>query len=149
MEVCKKILSIFLNNDQYTTFLYSHKNNLFYLSTYKSNPGDKLICIATANMLSDIGIKTTKKPEEAEIILYSGGCPTMWPGGMAQIEEILRKHTQAMLVIGPATFEFGYTDWDKIFRNPVYRISGLFARDRRSFANLENAHLPSNIQKGL
>jgi exopolysaccharide biosynthesis predicted pyruvyltransferase EpsI len=149
LEVFKKFLNIFLDNDRYTRFLYSSKDKLFHISPYEGNPGDALICKATAAMLSDIGITITRQPKEAEIILYPGGCPTMWPVVMAQIEDSLRKHTQAMLVIGPATFEFGFTDWDKIFKNPVCRISGLFTRDRRSFANLENANLPSGIQKGL
>jgi exopolysaccharide biosynthesis predicted pyruvyltransferase EpsI len=150
MEVCKKKpLTARFNDDRYYHFLYSHKNRLFYQSPYLGNPGDLLICRATAAILSDIGIITTEKPEDAEIILYPGGCPTMWPAVLTKIEESLKKYTHATLVIGPATFEFGYTDWDKKFKNSGCRISGLFARDPQSYANLENANLPSNIQTGL
>lgn len=149
-EVCKKkLLTARFNDDRYYYFLYSHKNRLFYHSPYLGNPGDLLICRATAAILSDIGIITTEKPEDAEIILYPGGCPTMWPTVLAQIEESLKKYTHAKLVIGPATFEFGYTDWDKKFKDYGCRISGLFARDPKSYINLENANLSSNIQTGL
>ncbi len=105
--------------------------------------------MATAAILSDIGIITTEKPEDAEIILYPGGCPTMWPTVLTKIEESLKKYTQAKLVIGPATFVFGYTDWDKKFKYFGSQILGLFAREPKSYANLENANLPSNIQIGL
>jgi len=142
-------LTVSFNNDSYHLFLRSHKNKLFYRSPYPGNPGDLLICRATAAMLSDIGITTTENPQEAEIILYPGGCPTMWPTAMVHIEESLKKYTRAKLVIGPATFEFGYTGWDKNFKEFGPQISGLFARDPQSYVNLKNANLPSNIQTGL
>jgi exopolysaccharide biosynthesis predicted pyruvyltransferase EpsI len=63
--------------------------------------------------------------------------------------ETLKKYTRAKLVIGPATFEFGYTDWDKSFKEFSPQISGLFARDPQSYINLERANLPSEIQIGL
>jgi exopolysaccharide biosynthesis predicted pyruvyltransferase EpsI len=142
-------LTVCFNDDRYYHFLYSHKNKLFYRSPYPGNPGDLLICKATAAILSDIGIVTTENLQDAEIILYPGGCPTMWPKVMDHIEESLKNNTQAKLVIGPATFEFGYTEWEKIFKNYSGRISGLFARDPQSYTNLKNANLPSNIQTGL
>jgi len=83
-------MSIVFSDEPYHRFLSSNKNKLFYSSPYPGNPGDMLICRATATILSDIGIAVTNIPDDADIILYPGGCPTMWQMVLDQIENGLK-----------------------------------------------------------
>lgn len=103
----------------------------------------------TIKLFSDLGIKTTDDASKAEVILYPGGCPTMWPVVMKEISETLEKLDKTELIIGPATFQFGYTDWAGLFTRFAPRIAGLFARDKKSFANIQATRLGNNIKTGL
>jgi len=108
-----------------------------------------LIRKGTIKLLSDMEINTTDAPEKADVILYPGGCPTMWPVVMNEISETMEKFDKSELIIGPATFQFGYTDWVGLFNCFAPRIAGLFARDNRSFVNLQAAKFGNNIKTGI
>ncbi len=73
----------------------------------------------------------------------------MWAGVLKQIEETIRDFPDKKIVIGPATFEYGFTDWPRVFTKYANRIAGLFCRDKRSFQNLILAKLPQTIIQGL
>ena len=135
--------------DQYVGFLQCHKHKLFHCRPYPGNSGDELIRKGTIKLLSDLGINTTAKPDEAGVILYPGGCPTMYSQVMAGICETLETFRGAELVVGPATFQFGYSDWVEVFNGSSTRVAALFARDPNSFANLQRAKLCDNIEIGL
>lgn len=135
--------------DPYVHFLNSHRHTLFHCRPYPGNGGDELIQKGTLQLLSDLDIDVTPDPNKAKIILYPGGCPTMHSQVMVSIEETLKDFSEAELVIGPATFQFGYTGWVKICNRFAHRIKALFARDPNSFANLQRAPLRNNIKIGL
>ncbi len=135
--------------DPYVCFLRSCRHRLFHCWPYPGNSGDELIQKGTLQLLLDLGIDVTSDPGKAEIILYPGGCPTMHSQVMASIRETLKTFPEAELVIGPATFQFGHTDWVDVCNRFSSRIAALFARDPDSFTNLQRASLRNNIKTGL
>lgn len=136
-------------NDQYVCFVRGRRNKLFHCRPYSGNSGDALIRKGTLKLLSDLGIASTSDPDKAEIILYPGGCPTMYPQVIAGIHDTLVQFPQAELIVGPATFQFGYTNWVDLFNIYNGRITALFARDLNSFANLKRAPLHDDIEIGI
>ena len=136
-------------NDPYVCFLRSLQHKLFHCQPYPGNSGDELIQKGTLQLLLDLNIDVTSDPNKAEIILYSGGCPTMHPQVIDSMRETLEMFPKAELVVGPATFQFGYTDWVEICNKYEHRIKALFARDPNSFANLQRASLQNNTEIGL
>ena len=140
---------VYCPEDEYINLLQLHKNAVFHSRPYPGNSGDLLIRNGTLKLLSDLEIKTTDDAGNADVILYPGGCPTMWPVVMNCIEKTFVQFSKAALIIGPATFEFGITNWPAIFKTYASRIIGLFAREPKSFSNLRDANLPPNIYTGL
>jgi exopolysaccharide biosynthesis predicted pyruvyltransferase EpsI len=133
----------------YLQFLERNRDRVFYNYPYPGNPGDSLIRMGTQLLLEDRGIRTTQDITTADICLFAGGCPTMWPDVMKLIETYLNSSCPGQLVIGPATFEFGLTPWPGLFRQFKDRIAGLFTRDWKSYQNLCSADLPGTIVKGV
>jgi exopolysaccharide biosynthesis predicted pyruvyltransferase EpsI len=133
----------------YLQFLERNRDRVFYNYPYPGNPGDSLIRMGTQLLLEDRGIRTTQDITTADICLFAGGCPTMWPDVMKLIETYLNSSYPGQLVIGPATFEFGLTPWPELFRQFKDRIAGLFTRDWKSYQNLCSADLPDSIVKGV
>lgn len=141
--------SLFSNTDSYVRFLISQKGRNFFCCPYPGNPGDNLICKGTEKLLADLWIQTINNPKAADILLYPGGCPTMWTAVLEQIEEAIKNFPDKKIVIGPATFEYGFTNWPEIFSRHSDSIAGLFCRDKKSFENLKNARLSEKIIQGL
>jgi exopolysaccharide biosynthesis predicted pyruvyltransferase EpsI len=137
------------NRDIYIQFLNQQKNQSFFCCPYPGNPGDRLIRRGTLQLLTDLDVKTTNDQQQADILLFPGGCPTIWPDVMDLIVKTLENYPDKKIVIGPATFEFGFTDWPDIFSRYANRIAGLFCRDNRSYQNLTTAELPETIVQGL
>lgn len=135
--------------DSYVKFLAENKQSKFFCCPYPGNPGDHLICEGTNRLLAKLQIYTTSTPHQANFLLYPGGCPSMWPTVMEKIVETMKRFPDKKVVIGPATFEYGFTDWPGIFTRYADRIASLFCRDKRSFQNLSQAKLPEVIVKGL
>jgi len=73
----------------------------------------------------------------------------MYPQVMACISESLHTFFGAELVVGPATFRLGYTDWVGTFNRSASPGVALFARDPDSFMNLRKARLRKSIKIGL
>lgn len=136
-------------DNEYVSFLARNQKALFYNYPYPGNAGDSLIRMASELLLDELGIRRTQNIETADICLFAGGCPTMWPDVMRLIETYLQSSASGQLVIGPATFEFGCTLWPDLFRRFAGRIAGLFARDWKSYQNLCAADMPDCIIKGL
>ena len=148
-EIKEKHSHLFSRSDSYVRFLNLHKDKRIYCCPYPGNPGDKLIYKGTAQLLADLQTVVVDNPNKADFLLYPGGCPTMWPGVMEKIVETMKIFPDKKIVIGPATFEFGFTDWPKIFIRYSERIAGLFCRDKKSYENLKKAKLSQTIVQGL
>jgi len=140
---------LFGASDPYIRFLLAHANKKFYCCSYPGNPGDRLIVAGTMGILGHYGVRQVPVKSDADILLYPGGCPTMWPVVMRSITETIEQFPNKKVVIGPATFEFGITPWPSIFSRYADRVTGLFCRDVRSFQNLLKARLPKTIVTGL
>lgn len=140
---------IFTRDDEYLVFLETIKKRGVYCSPYPGNGGDLLIRNGTLKMLEDIGITQTNNPKDAEIILYPGGCPSMWSQVIDCIKKTITDYPKAKTIIGPATFEYGYTDWPGLFDKYSDRIEALFARDKRSYNNLLKSGLKEKVHTGL
>ncbi len=140
---------LFGPSDPYIKFLVENKQSKFFCCPYPGNPGDHLIREGTNRLLAKLQLHTTSTPYQANLLLYPGGCPSMWPIVMEGIVETMEQFPDKKVVIGPATFEYGFTDWPGTFTRYADRIAGLFCRDKRSFQNLSQAKLPEVIVKGL
>lgn len=133
----------------YVSFLKKCKGKSFFCCQYKGNPGDRLIQNGTSLLLADMGILTVPDINEADFLLYAGGCPSLWRVVLDNIEKDLKNYPDKKLIIGPATFEFGQDDWASLLNHYAGQIAGLFARDKRSFENLRSIQWPANIHIGL
>lgn len=134
----------------YMDFLRARANKIFYRMPYPGNAGDSLIQFATQTLLTDLGIRTTVNPAEAEVILVPGGNPTMWPSiGPLRWQELWRRYPQAEFLVGPAGFRSGYSDWAAVVNSDGRMVSGLFARDPASHRNLLEADLRVDIVREL
>jgi exopolysaccharide biosynthesis predicted pyruvyltransferase EpsI len=105
--------------------------------------------MGTLELLARLKIKTTVDSRKAEVILWPGGNPTMWPSNVQEWGELLEKNTQTEFIVGPATFQFSKIDWVGTLAKYANRVSGLFARDPQSYDNLLHASLPLDIHRGL
>ena len=133
--------------DPYKEFLIRRKDRVVFCSPYPGNSGDTLIRMGTLELILRLGLKTTEIPEKADIILFPGGCPTMHQTVIDLIHKTIKQAKSKEIVIGPATFQFGHTNWPKIFNSE--KVSALFARDAESFKNLKLAELRKNITISL
>jgi exopolysaccharide biosynthesis predicted pyruvyltransferase EpsI len=140
---------LFGQDDSYVKFLVGNKLRKFFCCYYPSNPGDHLIRKGAAQLLANLQIQTTNNPQQADFLLFPGGCPSMWPAVMNEIVRTIEKFPDKKIVIGPSTFEYGFTNWPEILSRYADRFAGLFCRDKRSFQNLINAKLPETIVHGL
>ena len=138
------------SEDPYFAFLRERAGKLFYRAPYLGNAGDSLIQFATATILRDLGIRTTVDPRRADVILFPGGNPTMWPDAGPELwRRLSARNRNAELVVGPAGFHAGYADWVRVVNDPLSRFSGLFARDPASFAALGGVVLHNGITFAL
>lgn len=140
---------MFEHDDPYVRFLLGRKEKRVYIKPYVGNSGDTLIRMGTVHLLSDLGVVATVDPRKADLILWPGGNPSMWRGNVKGWQEVWARFPETEFVVGPATFQFGLFDWPRAVRESPAPITGLFARDRESFANLQKAGLPNDIEIGL
>ena len=137
-------------DDSYILFLRKHRNKLFHLLPYNGNSGDELIKKGTRLLLSDLEIQTTDNKNNADVLLWPGGNPTMWSANINNIRKYLNDFPCKIFIIGPATFKFGHTKWINLFKNSESnREIALFARDKESFKNLKNVVSNNNVCFGL
>lgn len=134
--------------DPYVEFMRSKSSMLVHVKPYVGNSGDTLIRIGTELMLEELGIQTTLDVRKADLILWPGGNPSMWPGnGWA---ETLTTFADKSFVVGPGTFQFfeGY-EWGNLLQQTRLRVEGVFARDTRSFRNLQKEFSTARFHIGL
>jgi len=137
-------------NDPYIRFLSAHRNKIFHCQNYPGNAGDALIYAGTRLLLEQLGIATTKNPQDADVILIPGGNPSMWPGAGARFWRTLwEQFPQAEFVVGPAGFNARYPEWKSAISDSGFKVSGLFAREPSSYQALLDADLPDHIELGL
>jgi len=138
------------SEDPYFVFLRERADRLFYRRLYPGNAGDSLIQFATERILQDLGIRTTVDPREADVILIPGGNPTMWPKiGPQAWRTLSARYPRAELVVGPAGFRNGDSDWADVVNDAGSTVTGLFARDPDSFHVLNTAGLRNGISYAL
>lgn len=140
---------MFEMNDPYIQFLTSRKNKVIYMKPWDGNSGDVLIWMGTNKLLADLEIKTTVNPKESDVVLIPGGNQTMWQENVNIWKEVWSKYPEKEFVVGPATFQFDYTDWFREIVNSGVTVGGLFARDRNSYTNLLSCKLNKHIVLGL
>jgi exopolysaccharide biosynthesis predicted pyruvyltransferase EpsI len=136
-------------NDAYAEFLRRRSGRRVYLKPYVGNSGDGLIWMGSELLLRQLNLIQVVNPANAEIVLWPGGNPTMWPSNLRGWQECWRCWPEAEFVVGPGTFHESGIDWARMLRDAKSRIGGVFARDPASYENLRRAALPSHIAIGL
>ena len=139
------------SNDQFISFLLERKDAVFYRKPYPGNSGDSLIYKGTGALLTDLEIKQTLNPHEADIILIPGGNPSMWPGSGARLwKRIWHRFPTKEFIVGPAGFQSNDVHWKNMVIEHGGRVTGLFARDPLSYGVLSQAEPAFNrIAVGL
>ena len=138
------------SEDRYLAFLRERTGKTFHVVAYPGNAGDAMIRFATERILADLRIRTTSDPGTADVILVPGGNPTLWPDIGAQRWQVLwTRYRHAELVVGPAGFRDGYSDWARIVNDSRSTVTGLFARDPEGLRCLQSGVLRSGITYGL
>jgi exopolysaccharide biosynthesis predicted pyruvyltransferase EpsI len=136
--------------DPYLAFLRDRADRVFYRSPYPGNAGDSLIQFATPHVLDGLRVRLTVDPRDADVILIPGGNPTMWRSiGPERWRTLSTRYPRAELVIGPAGFRNGYSDWVRSVVDARSTISALFARDPESFDVLRAAPFRPGLTCGL
>jgi exopolysaccharide biosynthesis predicted pyruvyltransferase EpsI len=136
--------------DPYLEFLRGRADKTFHVVAYPGNAGDALIQFATGQILTDLRIRTVTNPANADVILVPGGNPTLWPSiGPVRWQALWTHYPDAELVVGPAGFRDGYSDWTRVVNEPQSTVSALFARDPEGLRCLQRSRLRSNITYGL
>jgi exopolysaccharide biosynthesis predicted pyruvyltransferase EpsI len=140
---------MFDETDPYVTFLTVNKAKTFYMKAWAGNTGDALIWWGTENLLRDLGIRTTRDPMGADVILVPGGNQTMWQDNVDTWRLMWETCPDKEFVVGPMTAQFGLTTWVEDIHRASVRIGGLFARDADSYRNLRDCHFGKDIVLGL
>ncbi|MEZ5329499.1 MAG: polysaccharide pyruvyl transferase family protein [Verrucomicrobiales bacterium] len=135
--------------DDYVTFLREDLTRKIYLKPYLGNSGDGLIWMGNEFLFQELGISRARLPQEADLILWPGGNPTMWQGNLDGWQECWKRWPQVPFGIGPATFQTGCLPWATLLKESPTAVHAAFARDRESHSVLQNAGLPKTIYLGL
>jgi len=138
-----------LPEDPYVEFLRRRAGRSVYLKPYLGHSGDNLIRMGSELLLTQLGLTPMLNPAKADIILWPGGNPVMWPTSLLGWRDCWRSWPKAEFVVGPATFRESGTDWAALLREARVPIGGVFARDPISYENLRHAALPPPITIGL
>jgi polysaccharide pyruvyl transferase WcaK-like protein len=135
--------------DAYTEFLKARRDKTFFVYPYGGHSGDVFIRMGTHEMLSDLGVRTTVDPRQADVIHWAGGYLTMWKDNLAALGDLLHRYKAAECIVGPTTFNDMGEDWWPALAPYAGRIAALFARDKGSHAYLKGKGLPTDIYLGL
>ena len=135
------------SDDPFVQFLLGQQGKRIYLKPYWGNSGDGLIWLGNELILKALGLERVMDPRHADIILWPGGNPTMWPGNLQNWKDCWHQWPGAKFVIAPATFQGNA--WQTILHAGSQNVIGVFARDPKSLENLQRANLPAKIQIGL
>ena len=140
---------MFNDTDPYVAFLKQNQAKTFYMKAWGGNRGDTLIWMGTAQLLHDLGIRTTLDPTGADIILIPGGNQTMYQENIDVWKSVWARWPDKEFVVGPMTVQLDSTAWVEDVRHAPVNIIGLFARDPVSYANLRECRFGSDTVKGL
>lgn len=136
------------DNNSYVQFLRSKSGKRVYVKPYNGNSGDMLIFMGTEVLLDSLGINRVRNPNDADLILWPGGNPTMWDSNIAGWRECWDRWPNAEFVVGPSTFREGRS-WRSLLEGATVKISGLFARDESSYEMLNALRTPPYVAIGL
>jgi exopolysaccharide biosynthesis predicted pyruvyltransferase EpsI len=135
--------------DAYLEFLKGRRNKIFYIYPYGGHSGDVFIRMGTAELLSDLGLRTTVDPRQADVILWAGGYLTIWKDNLEALSDLMTRFPRAEAIVGPTTFNDLGLDWKAAVAPYVGRLSALFARDKISHKYLLGAGLPARTLIGI
>lgn len=139
---------MFERDDAYVHFLQKQKGRVFHVKPYIGNSGDALIRLGTELLLEELGLATHRDPRQADVILWPGGNPSMWPGNGWL--ETLGRFQGKEFIVGPATFQYHPdNNWAAALNQSPMRILSVFARDQKSLKNLREAGLRQDIPTGI
>jgi exopolysaccharide biosynthesis predicted pyruvyltransferase EpsI len=138
-----------LRHDPFTTFAEGFRNRRVYLKPYVGNSGDELIAQGARSLLKRLGIPLTWNLQEADLILWPGGNPSMWQSNVDQMIEVLDAFPKAGFAVAPATFQDAGFNWRLPLQKAGSRLVAVFARDAASHALLLSADLPKGAVIGL
>lgn len=140
---------LFSDTDPYVIFLRQNQAKTFYMKAWGGNCGDALIWLGTEQLFGDLGIRTTLDPAAAEVVLIPGGNQTMYQANVDVWKAVWAKWPDKEFVVGPMTASFGFTTWVEDARRAPVTISGMFARDPVSYANLCECDFDPAMVRGL
>jgi exopolysaccharide biosynthesis predicted pyruvyltransferase EpsI len=130
-------------------FLRQNQAKTFYMKAWGGNCGDALIWLGTEQLFRDLGIRTTLDPARADVILIPGGNQTMYQANINVWKAVWAKWPDKEFVVGPMTAHFDSSTWVEDVRHTSVAITGMFARDPVSYANLCECDFDPGIVRGL
>lgn len=122
-----------LPGDAYRHLLAELAPRRVYLCPCPGNAGDELIVHGTRVLLESLGIEPTTDGGRADLLLYPGGNPTMWPRVLDTWCGIWRRFPRVPFLVGPSTFQTRDTRWVDALAAAAREIVALVARDPVSF----------------
>ena len=137
------------DTDPYVTFLRQNQAKTFYMKAWGGNCGDALIWLGTEQLFRDLGIRTTLDPAQADVILIPGGNQTMYQANIDMWRAVWAKWPYKEFVVGPMTAHSDSSTWGQDVRTSPVAITGIFARDPVSYANLCECDFGPDMVQGL
>lgn len=119
------------------------------MKAWGGNCGDALIWLGTEQLFRDLGIRITLDPAQADVILIPGGNQTMYQANIDVWKTVWAKWPDKEFVVGPMTAYFDSSTWVQDVRHTPVTITGLFARDPVSYANLRECEFDPDTVQGL
>ncbi|MGQ0688361.1 MAG: polysaccharide pyruvyl transferase family protein [Limnobacter sp.] len=115
--------------------LRKYSNNKIFYIEYPGNSGDILIELGVKKILAESNCNLIASLNEADLMLYPGGNPSMWAEDISKLIEVLEK-TTLPIIFGPCT-SFKSKMWESFLHKYSNRILHLSVRDIQSFKHLE------------
>ena len=137
------------SRDPFVEYLKTLGGKKIYLKPYWGNSGDELILMGIRLIMRQLGLELVVNPKIADVILWPGGNPTMWPVNLAGWRDCWQQWPAAEFVVGPAGFQGHALPWRDLLKQSPAKIGGLFARDSVSHENLRSLNLPASVTIGL
>ena len=131
------------------TTLVKFEGKRAHLFHPRNDHGDRLAELAAEASLAAAGVRTTRNPEKADVIVVgSGSMADDFKGGFEPIESFARRFPVKPLVVLPSSFHLHAADVARVFMSRI-EPAFVYARDPHSIEILDSLRIPWPVSIGL